>query len=274
MLTGISTACLYPLETEKALNLLANYNIEAIEVFPNCEYEISKPALLEMRKVADAHGTKILSLHPHTGPMEPITFFSGYSRRFNDGVELYKRYYEAANLLGAELVVFHGGARIPWISYEEYFDKFGLLVEHAVQNGSCLCHENVSRCIGYCSQFFKQLAVAVPKAEFVFDIKQAVRAEEDVFDFAKTMGNRIKHIHFSDNDEHNSCLLPGTGTFNTAEFLNVVTENGFNGGVIVELYRENFGEIVELISGYQRLFTDISTVRKNAETDDSIRQIT
>lgn len=272
MLTGISTACLYPMHTEDALKILSSAKAEAVEVFANCDYEISPPMLKLMRSIADANGVKILSLHPYTAPSEPITFFTSYRRRFDEGLELYKKYYEAANILGADAVVFHGGSKTAAIPYGEYFDKFGLLVEDAIANGSNLCHENVERCISHKPDFFIGLAAAIPNARFIFDIKQAVRAGYDVFEFAKAMDGKIKHVHFSSHDGSRDCLLPGKGTFNTKAFLEVIAKTGFNGGVIVELYRENFGDIVELIGGYQHLFTEVSTIRKNAEIFDIIRQ--
>lgn len=271
MMTGISTACLYPLITEEALKTLISIGVESVELFVNCNYEISPSMLREIRAIADGSGVKILSLHPWHGPIESIMCFSRYERRFQEGLELYKKYYQAANMLGAELVVFHGGARAAGIEYAEYFDRFGRMVEDSIANGSCLCQENVSRCTSWSPDFFREMAKALPDAEFVFDIKQAIRAGADVFEFAEAMAGRIKHVHFSDNDEAHDCLPPGKGTFNTREFLSLITKNGFDGGVIVELYRENFGEIVELSQGYQHLFTYVSTALKNAEKVDPIR---
>lgn len=272
MMTGISTACLYPMYTEVALQTFASLHVEATEVFINCSEEILPAKLREMRSIADGNGVKILSLHPYTSGMEPMLFFSAYKRRFYEGMELYKKYYEAANILGADIVIFHGNSSKSGMSYDEYFNRFGRLVEDSISNGSKLCHENVSRCMSRSSAFFKELAKAVPQSEFVFDTKQAFRAGEDVFEFVKAMSGRIRHVHFSDHSEQNDCLVPGHGTFNTGEFLDLIKNNGFDGGVIVELYRENFDSIVELYEGYQRLFTQVSTQLKNDETNDKIRQ--
>lgn len=272
MLTGISTACFYPMLTEEALEIITAAKIEAAEVFVNCNYEISPHMLKLFRSIADANGVKILSFHPYTAPSEPITFFSRYQRRFDEGLELYRKFYDAANILGADIVVFHGGSRAVPITYNEYIEKFGLLVEDAKAHGSSLCHENVERCTSWSPDFFRRLAAAIPDAGFVFDVKQAVRAKQDVFEFVEAMGTRLRHVHFSDNDSGHECLLPGKGTFNTEKFLEIIAENGFDGGVIVELYRENFSDIVELLNGYQHLFTKVSTARKNAETSDNIRQ--
>lgn len=259
MLAGVSTACLYPEYTEKALETLLSFRVQAVEVFINCMEELSVPFLSGLRKRADDGGAKILSVHPYTSGMEPMLFFSRYRRRFHEGMEFYKKYYEACNILGAEIVVFHGDYHTSPTSYDEYFDRFGMLTDDAATFGVQLCHENVSRCIGHDPAFFKKLAACVPNAAFVLDVKQAIRSGEDVFDFARAMNGRIRHVHMSDHNSARDCLVPGRGTFNIREFLSVISSNNFDGGVIVELYQDNFDEIVEISEGYQHLCDEIST---------------
>lgn len=263
MLAGISTACFYPQHTEDALRELSALSIQCTEVFINCASELSEPFLKQLRAIANGGGVQILSLHPYTSGMEPMYFFSQYDRRFQEGRELYKRYYHAANLLGADITVFHGGTRNNQMEQGEYFDRFGLLWEDARQQGIALCHENVSRCAGYCPEFFSELVKAIPDAEFVFDVKQAVRAGQDVVGFAGKLNGKIRHLHISDHNDINDCLPPGKGTFNIAKFLSNIRSVGFDGGVVVELYRENFGTIVEIYEGYQHLCTELSTASKN-----------
>jgi len=272
MTPGISTACLYPLYTEEAFKLFAEHGVEAVEVFANCAEEISPAYINNLRLAAVEYGVKILSLHPYTCSMEPMYFFTEYRRRFFEGMEVYKRYYEAANMLGANAVVFHGGTFEYGISYDEYFERFGRLLDDSISHGSMLCHENVVRCKGKNSDFFRALTKALPKAEFIFDVKQAVRAGEDVNEFAKAMAGKIRHVHFSDHDDAHSCLAPGKGNFNIPEFLKKIGADDFNGGVIVELYGENTSGIVELLDSYKHLCTQISTALKSDETNDKIRQ--
>ncbi|GHU81166.1 AP endonuclease [Clostridia bacterium] len=261
MLAGISTACFYPTHTETALRDLCALDIGATEIFINAASELTPDFIRELKKAADGGGVDILSLHPYTSGFESLYFFSDYERRFRDGMELYKSYYEAANLLGAEIVVFHGAADHYSGGMERYCERFGLLAEDARRYGVDLCHENVSRCVGKAPGFFAAMARLLPGAEFVLDIKQAKRAGEDPMEFVDAMGAALRHVHFSDHDDSNFCLVPGKGTFNTAKFLSAIRKNGFDGGVIVELYRENFEDIVEIMAGYQQLSDLISTVK-------------
>ena len=261
MTPGISTACFYPRHTEQVLCELAALKIQSVEIFINCMEELSSSFVKNLKKIADSQGVKILSIHPFTSAMEYLLFFSDYDRRFNEGLELYKKYYEAANLLGAEIVVFHGAFHdYPW-EMEEYFERFSVMVKEAKKHGANLCHENVSRCISRDPIFFEKLSSAVPEAGFVLDIKQARRAGADVFDFIKAMGENLRHVHISDHDHSNICLSPGKGIFNIHFFLETLRKNRFEGGVIVELYRENFRDIVEIQGAYQHLLKLISTVQ-------------
>ncbi|MCL2034878.1 MAG: sugar phosphate isomerase/epimerase [Oscillospiraceae bacterium] len=272
MTPGLSTACLYPLYTEKVFLTYAKQGVKAVEVFANCKEEISPSYINDLRTTADFYGVKILSLHPYTCPMEPMFFFTEYKKRFAEGMEVYKKYYEAANTLGANAVVFHGGDFGYGISFDEYFERFGRLLDDSIKHGSMLCHENVERCKSRHSGFFQAMAKALPKSEFIFDIKQARRAGEDVNEFMKSMAGKIRHVHFSDHDDLSSCLAPGKGTFNIPKFLKTIRDDGFCGGVIVELYGENTSGIVELLDSYKHLCIHISTALKSDETNDTIRQ--
>lgn len=263
MIAGISTACFYPMYTEEALFQLARQGVAAAEVFLNSQSELEPAYLKELRRVADAAGVRLLSVHPFTSGMEPMLFFSGYQRRFADGRELYRSYYRAANILGAGMVVFHGNIAQFRMEREDYFQRFGILMADAAREGVELCHENVSRCTGRSPDFFLDMARYLPESRYVFDVKQAVRAGEDVFEFAEAMGKRVAHVHISDHNVDHDCMVLGQGVFHTREFLSYLRSQGFDGGVIVELYRENFGDVVELYESYQHLCREISTVAQS-----------
>lgn len=260
MIAGISTACFYPMVTEEALALLAEKGVAATEIFLNSSSELAPAYLKELRQMADAAGVRLLSVHPFTSGMEPMLFFSGYQRRFEDGRDYYRRYYQAANILGAEIVVFHGNIAQFRMKREEYFDRFGILLADARKEGAEICHENVSRCTGRSPDFFLDMTRCLPDARYVFDVKQAVRAGEDVFEFVEAMGKRVAHVHISDHNVDHDCMSIGKGVFHIPEFLSYLHSQDFGGGVIVELYRENFSGIVELFEGYQQLCSDISTL--------------
>lgn len=260
MIAGVSTACFYPTKTEDALRILVKEGVGAAEIFLNSHSELAPDFLRGLRNMADAAGVRLLAIHPYTSGMEPMLFFSTYARRFEDGREYYRAYYEAANILGAGIVVFHGNFAQFEMTNEEYFTRFGLLLQDAGNAGVKLCHENVCRCTSRSPAFFRAMAAYLPDARFILDVKQAVRAGEKVTDFLQAMSGRIAHVHISDHTESEDCLSIGKGVFHIPEFLSQLQLQGFQEGVIVELYRENFGDVVELMSGYQQLCRDILTV--------------
>lgn len=260
MTAGISTACFYPMNTEDALAILAGKGVRAAEIFLNSHSELEPEYLLRLRKLADAAGMRLLSVHPFTSGMEPMLFFSDYERRFEDGREYYRRYYQAANLLGADMVVFHGNIAQWRMEMRDYCHRFAALMGDAKAEGVMLCHENVSRCTGRSPGFYREMSHMLPGARYVLDVKQVIRAGEDVFAFVEAMGKHIAHVHISDHTAEQDCLSIGKGTFHISQFLSSLAAKGYGGGVMVELYRENFRDIVELIEGYQQLSREISTI--------------
>ena len=105
---GVSTACLYPLETEKALDKVISLDFKTAEVFFNSPCELEEPFVKQMRKNADAGGTKIVSIHPFSSNLENNCIFGEYQRRYDDFIGMYQKHFHAAALLGADIAVIHG----------------------------------------------------------------------------------------------------------------------------------------------------------------------
>lgn len=257
MLAGISTACFYPEVTERGLSYIAGLGAQAAEVFLNAASELEEGYLRELRQIADGGGTRILSVHPFTSGLEPLLFFSDYRRRFADGISFYQRYFHAANLLGAKIFVFHGDRRNSHHSRGRYFERFGELCEAGRRMGITVAQENVPRCAGYCPDFFTDMRAALPGARFVLDIKQCVRAGFTPGEMADAMGERLVHLHVSDHGARGDCLPLGQGELDLAALLRKVRGYGFDGGVMLELYRDSYGEYGELNGSYARILSAI-----------------
>ena len=71
-------------------------------------------------------------------------------------------------------------------------------------------------------------------------------------------GSGVVHLHVSDHNAKNDCLPVGAGDFDLAALLRQVRDNGFDGGVILELYRDSYGEYEELSLAYQNICAVIS----------------
>ena len=73
-------------------------------------------------------------------------------------------------------------------------------------------------------------------------------------------GDDIKHIHYSGHGRAVVCLRPGAGGRDSVGFIEGLNAVGVSGGVILELYRRNFGRYEELSAGVRDIQSAIDTV--------------
>ena len=124
MKTGISTACFYPELLENALKNILERGVDVLEIFINTHSELDKNYLMNLKAMTDSYGAEIASLHPFTCGIEPMMFFTPYQRRFEDILEYYKLYFEAMNILGAGIFVFHGNNKQNTYPDDKYFERY------------------------------------------------------------------------------------------------------------------------------------------------------
>lgn len=248
MKTGISTACLYPLETEKSLELLLQLGFRLFEVFLNAEQELAPAFLKGLREKAKEYGAEFVSVHPYTSSSESLLLFGNYPRRTAEGFALYRRYLEAAAVLGAGYVVIHGQPQGHGkLSDAEYWERFGELSLLGEGLGVSPAQENVRQHRGSVPSFLQGMREALgSRCAFVLDVKQCVMSGFSIEDTARAMGNRLCHIHLSDHTAERPCLLPGEGDFDFEAFRSLLLEPQYKGAVVTEVYRDNFSEPAEL----------------------------
>lgn len=248
MQTGISTACLYPMETEKALRLLLGLGYRCFEVFLNSAREMEKPFLRELKAMGAHYGARFTSVHPFTAAMESMLLFGDYPRRTEEGMDFYLRYMEAAACLGAGYVVVHGQMEGHGkLSDEEYWERFGNLYRRAAGTGARPAQENVRRLKSARPAFLKGMREYLGEdCAFVLDVKQCRLSGFPIEAVAGAMGGRLRHVHLSDCKGEEACLLPGTGDFDLAGFRRLLEGMGYRGAVVTEVYRSGFGEPDEL----------------------------
>ena len=108
MQCGISTSCFYPQETAEALSALRGAGVETVEIFLNTFSELELSYTERLRSVLQDAGMRAAALHPFTSGMETFFFASEYGGRLEDGLRIYRRYFEVCRVLGIPRVVFHG----------------------------------------------------------------------------------------------------------------------------------------------------------------------
>lgn len=245
---GLSTACFYPEMTEVALRRVGELGFHTAEVFFNSTSELTKPFLRELQAIQTHYGIRIVSIHPFTSFAEGYMFFSGYERRVQDSIDFYKRYFEAANQLGASILVLHGGKKPGMIGENEYFARYHRLYQAGQAAGVTVAHENVVHFVGESVRFLQKMANALADDfKMVFDIKQAVRAQQDIFSFPAKLGSHIVHVHLSDHMPGRDCIAPGEGTFDFARLLHGLRQAGYTGNAVIELYSSGFERTEQLV---------------------------
>ena len=250
MIYGASTACLYPMDTKASLKRIAELGIKNTEIFFNTFSELDPTFLKELRKIADDGGVAIKSVHPFSSFAENYMLFTAYERRFDDTAECYKRYYEACNILGADILVFHGARDKGSVADEVKFERFGRMADQAREYGVTLAQENV---VEFCSQHPEYLLrmrdYLGDRFNMVLDTKQAIRSGHSPMEFVSALGKSIVHIHVSDSTATRDCLAPGKGTFDLPGFKNEIKKLNYHGSWIVELYNHSYSDENEIVDG-------------------------
>lgn len=244
---GISTACFYPGETAQALALLCGAGIRTTEIFLNTFSELRPEYLSRLKEILSASDTRAAALHPFSSMLETFFFASGYPNRLQDGLALYRRYFEICQALRIPRVVFHGDYVQTPFPFAQHCENYLLLRKTAREYGVELCQENVVRCkCGRPEYILQMREYTGDDVSFVLDIKQMRRAGVSLSEMAGAMRGRISHVHISDATPENDCVTPGKGDFPFEALFRELREANFSGEIIIELYRGGFSTLEEL----------------------------
>ncbi len=244
---GVSTACYYPMLTEKSLAEVGKSNIKTTEVFFNAISELEPAFINELKAIKDNYGIDIVSIHPTMSLAESFMLFSAYDRRKTEGLDWFKRYGEICNELGAKYIILHGGKPNGILDDRQYCERFYEIAEASRKNGGNLLQENVVNFRAGNLRFLKTMLKELGNdAAFCLDIKQCVRGGYSPFDVVESLKGAVKHIHISDHTSLKDCLLPGDGDFDFDGLFDKLNEVGYSGKGMIEVYREAYGDYSEL----------------------------
>jgi sugar phosphate isomerase/epimerase len=231
---GMSTSCVYPLESEHAFRLARLAGFDGVEVMVTQE-EATQQAepLLELSR---RYALPILSVHA------PVLLLTHFVWGRDPGVKL-SRTAELATALGAGTVVVHPPFR--WqAGYAASF--LDIVRETSSQHGVEIAVENMFpwRAAG------RNLKAYSPGWDprvmdcdaVTLDFSHAALSGVDSLQFATDLGPRLRHVHLCDGsgaigdgqvfDEH---LLPGRGRQPVAEVLEALTARGWDGAIVAEV---------------------------------------
>ena len=240
--------------TELALQEIAAHNIPLTEVFFNANCELLPDFISKLNDIRHSSGIEIGSIHPTMSLAESFMLFSNYDRRFYEGLEIFKRYGEIAASLGARYVILHGGKPNGTMDNHGYFEKFYTVSQAVADGGATLLQENVVNFrAGSLEALCDMSDYLGDNVNFCLDVKQSIRGGYSPYEVLKKLGKKIKHLHISDSNTQNDCMLPTRGEFDFKGFLKSAVDCGYTGNAVVEVYSSAYSQSQELFDSYNEL---------------------
>ena len=251
MQAGISTASLFMRKyNEEALPLLNELGVKTAEVFLTSfsEYGREFGELLASRK----GNLNVNSVHDLNTEFEP-QLFNAHPRVKADAYGWLDKVLESANCLRAPYYTFHGTSRMKRAARSGVNDDFPSMIagfseltEHCRKRGVTLCLENVEWSTYNRPGVFSKIAAEVPALRGVLDVKQARISEYSYETYLNEMGERLAYVHVSDIDGEGRIRLPGRGTFDFETLVGRLKDVGFNGALLIEVYKNDYDDVQEL----------------------------
>ena len=256
MKTGISTASLYlRQEIEQAVVTIRELGADCVEVFYNTFYEY-RP---EFSQKLDVKGIEVSSVHVNTHHIEH-SLFNPSRRVRGDAYYWLDQVMRSAQILGCKAYTFHGKVGKEQ-NLDEAADYIRGAVEFCARYGVNLCLENVSWSTYHKPKIFSVLKERIPSLSGVFDIKQAHRSGYPYKEYIEDMKGSISHVHLSDMDKNGKMCLPGKGVYNFKEILTRLKDAGFDGNILIEVYKDDFSDLSELKASLEYLNEIIDKIK-------------
>lgn len=248
MITGISTASLFGrFNTEDAVKQYNVNKINACEVFLESFCEYNKKFGKKLNKLKG--DVKVHSIHTLTTQFEP-QLYSLNERAQKDSFMFLENTLKCAKEMNASYYTFHGGARFKKTPIVIDFDRVSRITQRIIdlcdKYGLKLAYENVHWCYYNYIGFFKTLKSLTNDLKGTLDVKQARQSGIDHNLFIEEMGSDIVTVHLSDVDENGKMCLPGKGVTDFADLFKRLNGVGFNGALLLEVYKNDFNELSEL----------------------------
>ncbi|MBR2337611.1 MAG: sugar phosphate isomerase/epimerase [Clostridia bacterium] len=252
---GVSTATFFLRRyNEDSISIIKGLGGQTCEVFLECpsEYTEEYGRLLNERK----GDLKVHSIHAVTMNYE-TELFNSFDRAYNDALKSFAGVLSIGKILGAHFYTMHGRARIKkGGNYDDYVKngkRLEELCDFARNYDIQICLENVAWALCNRPEFYSEIVKFAPSIGATLDVKQARISGYDYIEYLTAMGERIRTVHLSDVDSNGKIRLPGKGNFNFKELFSRLKDVGFNGDMIVEVYKDDYGNEAEITQSLEFL---------------------
>ncbi len=257
MQVGISTASLFKrYSTLEALRVLSENQVDCAEVFLESFCEYNKAFGKQLKKVKG--GVQINSLHTLTTQFEPQLFSENQVAR-KDSFKYLEKTLECAKQIGAKNYTFHGGVnfkKLPFqINYEKHAKQTQEVIDLCAKYGVALAYENVHWCYFSELGFFEKMRALTNGLKCTLDIKQARISGIDYKSLIEEMGQDIVTVHISSVDANGKMCLPlsKNSAFDFVDLFKRLAGVGFNGGIILEVYYNDYENLPQLFNSYSQV---------------------
>ena len=262
---GVSTASLFMRAgTKDALDILNAIDARVVEIFLESFSEYNAEYISSLKNRLGS--LKVNSLHTVTTQFEP-QLFSLVDIQKKDAYAFMREICRGAKLIGAKNYTLHGRARVKkyaklddFDSYVPYFNELcDLLSEYDME----LCLENVEWCFYSYPEWFSKIKERCPKLKTCLDVKQARISGYKAEDYIREMAGRINTVHLSDVDANGKMCLPGKGVTDFKALFERLSDTGFCGNMLIEVYTGDYGAIDEIADSLDYLRDIFTGVFKN-----------
>ena len=226
---ALSTASVYPEPTASAFTVGSRLGYDGIEVMVWTD-PVSREAGA-LIALAEHHGLPVVSIHAPTLLLTQRIWGPDPWTKIDRSLDL-------AHEVGATTVVVHP----PFRWQKDYALEFveGIAARET-DSGIAIAVENM---FPWRARQREMLAYAPhwdpvdqPYANVTLDLSHTATAGSDALGMVGELGDRLAHLHLADGsgtfkDEH---LVPGRGGQPCAEVLETLAEQGFAGGIVVEV---------------------------------------
>lgn len=221
------------------------------------------------RQLADA-GLKCTVLTVRTEADDPISPDAAVREK---GVELTKQVIDCCGVLGAELLCgpFHSalgyfsGRSATAEQWKHGVEAMQKVADHAQANGVTLAVEYLNRFECY---FLNSAADMVrfldevdrPSCKMMYDTFHAHIEEKSVANAIETAGDRLVHVHVSENDRS----TPGVGQTAWDETFDGLAKLGYDGWLMVEAFGTRLPNLAAATKIWRRMFDSEEQLMRDA----------
>lgn len=231
---GMSTSCVYPLETERSFQLARAAGYDGVEIMVTND-DVTRDAA-ELTRLSKKYHLPILSIHA------PVLLLTTFVWGRDPRVKLQKS-AELAAAVGASTVVVHP----PFRWQKGYAENFLEIVrEISGATGVSIAVENMFPW-SVRGRSVKAYSPGWDPSDWdcddvTLDFSHAALSGQNALELARAFGPRLRHVHLCDGsgsqeegrifDEH---ALPGHGSQPVAETLQMLASRGWEGDVVAEI---------------------------------------